>query len=61
MYIFLTSVSYGRIYCLQVDRIAMLLHTYRFYRDAVVQQVYVLKNLSKSVCFLCFPFKFVEI
>ncbi|XP_043691905.1 regulator of MON1-CCZ1 complex-like isoform X2 [Telopea speciosissima] len=29
---------YGRIYCLQVDRIAMLLHLYRFYRDAVVQQ-----------------------
>ncbi|KAJ4980007.1 hypothetical protein NE237_010787 [Protea cynaroides] len=29
---------YGRRYCLQVDRIAMLLHLYRFYRDAVVQQ-----------------------
>ncbi|XP_013621720.1 PREDICTED: uncharacterized protein C18orf8-like isoform X1 [Brassica oleracea var. oleracea] len=29
---------YGRIYCLQVDMEAMLLHTYRFYRDAVVQQ-----------------------
>ncbi|XP_042481017.1 uncharacterized protein LOC122061668 isoform X2 [Macadamia integrifolia] len=29
---------YGRIYCLQVDRIAMLLHLYRFYRDAIVQQ-----------------------
>lgn len=29
---------YGRIYCLQVDREAMLLYTYRFYRDAVVQQ-----------------------
>ncbi|KAJ4970676.1 hypothetical protein NE237_003775 [Protea cynaroides] len=29
---------YGRIYCLQVDGIAMLLHLYRFYRDAVVQQ-----------------------
>lgn len=29
---------YGRIYCLQVDRVAMLLHLYRFYRDAVVQQ-----------------------
>ncbi|XP_031261911.1 regulator of MON1-CCZ1 complex isoform X2 [Pistacia vera] len=29
---------YGRIYCLQVDRVAMLLHSYRFYRDAVVQQ-----------------------
>lgn len=31
--------SYGRIYCLQVDRIAMLLHSYRLYRDAVIQQV----------------------
>ncbi|GMP41198.1 hypothetical protein CsSME_00011380 [Camellia sinensis var. sinensis] len=29
---------YGRIYCLQVDGVAMLLHSYRFYRDAVVQQ-----------------------
>ncbi|KAH6812799.1 C18orf8 [Perilla frutescens var. frutescens] len=29
---------YGRIYCLQFDRVAMLLHSYRFYRDAVVQQ-----------------------
>ncbi|OVA20702.1 Colon cancer-associated Mic1-like [Macleaya cordata] len=29
---------YGRIYCLQVDRVAMLLHFHRFYRDAVVQQ-----------------------
>ncbi|KAL2535145.1 Colon cancer-associated Mic1-like [Abeliophyllum distichum] len=29
---------YGRIYCLQFDRAAMLLHSYRFYRDAVVQQ-----------------------
>lgn len=29
---------YGRIYCLQVDRVAMLLHLYRFYRDAVVRQ-----------------------
>ncbi|KAM7505578.1 hypothetical protein LguiB_004482 [Lonicera macranthoides] len=29
---------YGRIYCLQIDRVAMLLHSYRFYRDAVVQQ-----------------------
>ncbi|KAI3472124.1 hypothetical protein Pfo_029612 [Paulownia fortunei] len=26
---------YGRIYCLQFDRVAMLLHSYRFYRDAV--------------------------
>lgn len=31
--------SYGRIYCLQVDRVAMLLHSYRLYRDAVIQQV----------------------
>ncbi|KAL8456279.1 hypothetical protein ACS0TY_034476 [Phlomoides rotata] len=30
--------AYGRIYCLQFDRVAMLLHCYRFYRDAVVQQ-----------------------
>uniref|UniRef100_A0A1J3K334 Uncharacterized protein C18orf8 n=1 Tax=Noccaea caerulescens TaxID=107243 RepID=A0A1J3K334_NOCCA len=29
---------YGRRYCLQVDREAMLLHSYRFYRDGVVQQ-----------------------
>ncbi|XP_043691081.1 uncharacterized protein LOC122641842 isoform X2 [Telopea speciosissima] len=29
---------YGRIYCLQGDRTAMLLHLYRFYRDAIVQQ-----------------------
>ncbi|KAL6522373.1 hypothetical protein OROMI_031645 [Orobanche minor] len=29
---------YGRIYCLQFDRIAMILNLYRFYRDAVVQQ-----------------------
>lgn len=29
---------YGRIYCLQVDRVAMQLHCYRFYRDAVIQQ-----------------------
>ncbi|KAF9599349.1 hypothetical protein IFM89_036806 [Coptis chinensis] len=29
---------YGRIYCSQVDRVAMLLHLYRFYRDAVVRQ-----------------------
>ncbi|PRQ44424.1 putative colon cancer-associated Mic1, WD40/YVTN repeat-like-containing domain-containing protein [Rosa chinensis] len=35
--IFIVTV-YGRIYCLQVDRIAMLLHSYRFYRDVVVQQ-----------------------
>ncbi|XP_009342228.2 regulator of MON1-CCZ1 complex [Pyrus x bretschneideri] len=35
--VFIVTV-YGRIYCLQVDRIAMLLHSYRFYRDVVVQQ-----------------------
>ncbi|VFQ74120.1 unnamed protein product [Cuscuta campestris] len=29
---------YGRIYCMQVDRVAMLLHLYRFYRDAVIPQ-----------------------
>ncbi|KAF7818929.1 regulator of MON1-CCZ1 complex [Senna tora] len=29
---------YGRIYCLQFDRVAMLLHSYRLYRDAVIQQ-----------------------
>ncbi|XP_057983355.1 uncharacterized protein LOC131168135 isoform X2 [Malania oleifera] len=29
---------YGRIYCVQVDRVAMQVHLYRFYRDAVVQQ-----------------------
>ncbi|XP_047961090.1 regulator of MON1-CCZ1 complex isoform X3 [Salvia hispanica] len=29
---------YGRIYCLQFDRVTMLLNSYRFYRDAVVQQ-----------------------
>ncbi|KAL1559602.1 regulator of MON1-CCZ1 complex-like isoform X1 [Salvia divinorum] len=29
---------YGRIYCLQFDKVAMLLRSYRFYRDAVVQQ-----------------------
>ncbi|CAN1772829.1 Regulator of MON1-CCZ1 complex [Linum perenne] len=35
--VFIVTV-YGRIYCLQIDRIAMQLHLYRFYRDAVVQQ-----------------------
>lgn len=29
---------YGRIYCLQLDRVNMGLNLYRFYRDAVVQQ-----------------------
>ncbi|KAI5420880.1 hypothetical protein KIW84_044642 [Lathyrus oleraceus] len=33
-----TVTVYGRIYCLQVDRVAMLLHSYRLYRDAVIQQ-----------------------
>ncbi|XP_011005300.1 PREDICTED: uncharacterized protein C18orf8-like isoform X1 [Populus euphratica] len=32
------ATIYGRIYCLQIDRVAMLLHSYRFYQDAVVQQ-----------------------
>lgn len=35
--IFIITV-YGRIYCLHVDRVARLLQSYRFYRDAVVQQ-----------------------
>lgn len=30
---------YGRLYCVQVDRVALQLHMYRFYRDAVVPQV----------------------
>ena len=38
-WIFFHNHSYGRIYCLQVDRVAMLLHSYRLYRDAVIQQV----------------------
>ncbi|XP_047333835.1 regulator of MON1-CCZ1 complex [Impatiens glandulifera] len=29
---------YGRIYCLQVDRLAMQLHLYRLYSDTVIQQ-----------------------
>ncbi|KAG8091359.1 hypothetical protein GUJ93_ZPchr0012g21692 [Zizania palustris] len=29
---------YGRIYCLQLDRVSMTLNMYRFYRDAVVHQ-----------------------
>ncbi|KAL5075955.1 hypothetical protein RYX36_014939 [Vicia faba] len=29
---------YGRIYCLQVDRVVILLHSYRLYRDVVIQQ-----------------------
>ncbi|KAL5054168.1 hypothetical protein RYX36_034850 [Vicia faba] len=35
--IFIVTI-YGRIYCLQVDRFIMLLHSYRLYRDAVIQQ-----------------------
>uniref|UniRef100_A0A0E0EXI1 Uncharacterized protein n=1 Tax=Oryza meridionalis TaxID=40149 RepID=A0A0E0EXI1_9ORYZ len=33
-----TVTVYGRIYCLQLDRVSMTLNLYRFYRDAVVQQ-----------------------
>lgn len=29
---------YGRIYCLQFDRVGMLLHSYRLYQDIVIQQ-----------------------
>ncbi|KAH7280471.1 hypothetical protein KP509_37G069200 [Ceratopteris richardii] len=32
------ATMYGRVYCLQVDRLAMELNVYRFYRDAVVPQ-----------------------
>ncbi|KAF5737364.1 hypothetical protein HS088_TW13G00243 [Tripterygium wilfordii] len=32
------AMIYGRIYCMQIDRVAMLLRSYRFYCDAVVQQ-----------------------
>ncbi|KAL4195942.1 hypothetical protein AMTRI_Chr04g180810 [Amborella trichopoda] len=32
------ATIYGRIYCIQVDQVGMLLHFYRFYRDAVVHQ-----------------------
>lgn len=35
--IFIVTV-YGRIYCLQVNRVVMLLHSYRLYRDAVIHQ-----------------------
>lgn len=35
--IFIVTV-YGRIYCLQVDRVAVLLHSYRLYRYARIQQ-----------------------
>ncbi|GJP37701.1 hypothetical protein CLOM_g22130 [Closterium sp. NIES-68] len=30
---------YGRIYCIQVDRVSSLLHIFRFFRDAIVLQV----------------------
>ncbi|CAI5977582.1 unnamed protein product [Closterium sp. NIES-64] len=30
---------YGRIYCVQVDRVSSLLHIFRFFRDAIVLQV----------------------
>ncbi|KAH7279474.1 hypothetical protein KP509_37G021500 [Ceratopteris richardii] len=32
------ATMYGRLYCLQVDRLSMELNIYRFYRDAVVPQ-----------------------
>ncbi|CAK9200218.1 unnamed protein product [Sphagnum troendelagicum] len=32
------ATMYGRLYCLQVDRVALCIHMYRFYRDAVVPQ-----------------------
>uniref|UniRef100_A0A7I4E153 Mic1 domain-containing protein n=2 Tax=Physcomitrium patens TaxID=3218 RepID=A0A7I4E153_PHYPA len=32
------ATMYGRLYCVQVDRVALQLHMYRFYRDAVVPQ-----------------------
>eukprot|EP00850_Spirogloea_muscicola_P012493 SM000081S22627 [mRNA] locus=s81:231057:237143:+ [translate_table: standard] len=32
------TTMYGRLYCLQVDRQALQLHIFRFYRDAVVHQ-----------------------
>ncbi|KAF3628762.1 hypothetical protein FXO37_29245 [Capsicum annuum] len=45
---------YGRIYCLQLDKIAMQLHCYRFYRDAVIQQhlkiSVVLPGLTQLIC-----------
>jgi hypothetical protein len=37
--IYFVCDRYGRIYCLQLDRVNMALNLYRFYRDAVVQQV----------------------
>eukprot|EP01018_Ginkgo_biloba_P005092 Gb_13564 [translate_table: standard] len=42
------AIMYGRIYCLQVDRVGMQLNLYRFYRDAVVHQ-----GLPHISCFTC--------
>lgn len=44
--------SYGRIYCLQHDRAGMILNLYRFYRDAVVHQVYKTLNLCTDRKFI---------
>ncbi|MCO5595333.1 hypothetical protein L7F22_049375 [Adiantum nelumboides] len=44
------ATMYGRLYCLQVDRLAMELNIYRFYRDAVVPQG-MLPVYSDSVAF----------
>lgn len=44
------ATMYGRLYCLQVDRIAMELNIYRFYRDAVVPQG-ILPIYSENVAF----------
>ncbi|KAI5055890.1 hypothetical protein GOP47_0029706 [Adiantum capillus-veneris] len=44
------ATMYGRLYCLQVDRLAMELSIYRFYRDAVVPQG-MLPVYSESVAF----------
>lgn len=39
---------YGRLYCVQVDRVALQLNMYRFYRDAVVPQVDPVRTLCGS-------------
>lgn len=44
------ATMYGRLYCLQVDRLAMELNIYRFYRDAVVPQG-MLPIYSENVAF----------
>eukprot|EP00250_Pteridium_aquilinum_P017009 c23410_g1_i1 orf=450-2681(-) len=44
------ATMYGRLYCLQVDRFAMELNIYRFYRDAVVPQG-MLPIYSENVAF----------